>query len=150
MGAEGLCGQEIVLDASWNEVRRLRRGNGPGPAEVPLRRGADTVVVEVPGVYRGEPEGQRYLTVNVDPEAGNTRAVGDAVLERWLGSLGRWQWWDPTRGDGMLVGDAPRREMAPSLLVLLLVLVVAEMCMARWFSHPPPRVGGPGREPGNV
>ena len=74
------------------------------------------------------------LAVNLDPEAGDTTAVDPALLGKWIAALNARQ---------LVTGQAKQSLWATStnvnygwfLLWMVLVLLLIELTLARWFSH---------------
>ena len=137
-----LVGTRPSPSRPWAGARRLRRFDDVAPLEIALPRSADgtarpPVELHTPGVYVGDPGTGPLLAVNVPPDAGDTSATGTDVVERWLEPLGRWQWLDPARVAQFHLAETSQRDMTAALLVAALLLVLLEMCLARWFSHPP-------------
>jgi hypothetical protein len=87
-------------------------------------------------VYEARPSGLgRRLAVNVDADACDTLAVGEARWNEWLKPLGEWQFIDPERPAAGLLREVSRANIGWHVLWLVLALALAELVLARWFSH---------------
>lgn len=84
------------------------------------------------GVYQANNE---RLAVNVEPDAGDTRAVPSEALDDWLGACGTWQWIDPDDPLKAMQAAAAASDLSMPLLWLLLAMVIAEILLARHASH---------------
>ena len=109
-----------------------------GPV-VPLRliaTGLEPVEpLDIPGVYWGQPaEGNEPIVVNVDSAGGDTRTVAPEDIEQRL-QAANWQWIDADDPAAGLAQSPPRTSMSWPLLWVALVLILSEMCLARYFSH---------------
>ena len=129
-----VCGSQPALHRRWENVQQLI--NSSGGAAVALKHGEDGVTpvraFTRPGIYTapGEAGGLKFA-VNVDAEAGDTRAVDANRLKALLGG----QWLDMTDPAGALLASRRETEMAWPLLWAVLALVLIETVLARWFSH---------------
>ncbi len=140
------CGQRPVLDQRWSGAIHLDR-SAPAtqqPLKIPLQRsdggGAQpATALNQPGVYVAEPVrvGQT-LAVNVDPAGGDTRAVDPQRLGQWMSAaVGQWQWLEPAAPTRMFARPAAGATLSWPLLWPVLALLLLEIVLARWFSHPP-------------
>ncbi len=135
-------GDALVLGDRWADAEQLVSSSAGGVEENRLRlrrtdRGVEAVTaVDQPGVYRAWPASVgQALVVNPDPHGGDTRSVDPQRLVQWLDTLGQWQWLDWTDPTRVLAKQVVTAAMAWPLLWIALGLVIAEMCLARWFSH---------------
>jgi hypothetical protein len=81
----------------------------------------------------GQPLGQ--LAVNVDAEAGRTEVQEEPAVEAWLAESGSWSLLPADELAGRLERVRSGAPLARMLLAALLVLVILETLLARWFSH---------------
>ena len=133
------CGQQPVLAGDWDKAVNLVAIANEGGQRIALRRTdqglSPLAPLRKPGVYRGDPEAAVPLAVNVDPDAGDTRALDSNALGQWMTALGRWQWLDEEDPAAALAQQASIARLGWPLLWVVLVLVIFETCLARWFSH---------------
>jgi hypothetical protein len=73
--------------------------------------------------------------VNLDPRGGATDLQPQSAVGSWLNGCGTWEFVDPSGVGAALARVESGAPVSRSLLLLLLVLVVAETTLARWFSH---------------
>ncbi len=86
-----------------------------------------------PGVYE---RGGELVVANVDPAAGDTRAIDAASVERYFDALGPWSYLDPQALGPSLRGEGERGpNIGWAILWIVLALVVMETVLARVFSH---------------
>ncbi|MEX2216688.1 MAG: BatA domain-containing protein [Phycisphaeraceae bacterium] len=139
-----VSGDLPALGDTWDGVTGLDRLaneiTGAAQANVLLRRTdkgfTPASPLDEPGVYRAAPDAQgRLLVVNVDPAAGNTRALDASQLEAWLSPLGRMTWLDETNPALAFAAFDSRANVGHLLLWAVLALVLVEVFLARWFSH---------------
>ena len=136
-----LCGDQPALGRGWEGAARLER-------QVKAEAGASVVLQRTdqgfspvsplawPGVYEAWPTGLgRRLVVNVDADACDTLAVGEARWGEWLKPLGDWGFLDLERPAAGLTREVARANVGWYVLWLVLALAVAELVLARWFSH---------------
>ncbi len=107
--------------------RRLRRTDNGLVPHPPL---------DTPGVYTAQPTATgQAIAVNPDAKGGNTRTVDLPRLEQWLTSIGPWAWIDHAQLTKSLAVEPTHANLSWPLLWVTLGFVLAEMCLARWFSH---------------
>lgn len=91
------------------------------------------------GVYVNHAEQglDRYEALIAPADAGDTGQLPEAVLTRRLDglSLSGWSYLDTSGGAAGEVELGQASTLTKALLVLLLVLVVLELILSRWFSH---------------
>ena len=130
-----LCGDQPLLGRKWHRAKALATGQ----IQVPLRQTDNglqpTAPLEEPGLYEARPNLGRRLSVNIDPRAGDTRALDEVAVSHWLSGLGRWQWIDPQDPAQLLAGAPQHLALGWPLLWSVLALVLIETALARWFSH---------------
>ena len=131
-----------VLGRRWSGALRLVAIDGSDAAPqvgVPLEQAhgglSPTQGFERPGVYTSEPPRGLKLSVNVDPQAADTRSLAEQSVADWFAAWSEPSWLDPRDPAVALTREPPRIDATWPLLWLLLALVVAETCAARWFSH---------------
>jgi hypothetical protein len=89
-----------------------------------------------PGVWQAMPESAgRKLAVNLDADAGDTRAVDPARLAEWLGGLGAWTFLNPNEPAAALLVQREATDIGWPLLWLVMALALLETLLARRFSH---------------
>ena len=136
-----VCGDRPMLGRGWEGAQKIVRVQGKRVGwSIPLQRDDAGFLpikpLEEPGVYAASPSvGGRKLSVNVDPDAGNTRAVDDTRLRDWLSSLGTWEFLDEENPAQAMMAQVSRTNIGWHLLWIVLALGVIELCLARWFSH---------------
>ena len=142
-----MAGDQPELGASWRGVGELNRLTLEGeeePAEemvsLMVQSEGESVVlrdaVQMPGVYRGTVAGSpRLLAVNPDAVAGDTFG-GQGPLELLLDALGGWSYLsEREEAGGVLAQASLGKDLTVPLLWLLLIFVLLETFLARWFSH---------------
>ncbi|MEX1017945.1 MAG: BatA domain-containing protein [Phycisphaeraceae bacterium] len=149
-----VAGDRPTLGPPWRGIDQLTRTSAFGPTAVPevdgdeparlvldeendneaaplLRRPAQR-----PGVYSTPAEAAALkLAVNVDAEAGDTQAVDEEQLARWLSGLGTWQYLDADDPGAALRREAQAVNLGWPLLWVVLALLLFETLLARRFSH---------------
>lgn len=145
---EAVCGDPVVFNETWKNVDEVVKQAFALDERIAVKlrgEGRDTQAaspLEQPGVYLASPAGQAVV-LNPDPDAGDTRAIDPRRLERWLSAAGDWRWMDPTDPSGSLAVDRGGGvSVGWPLIWATLVLVLIEMCLARWFSHAAASVSG--------
>ena len=132
---------------------------GPNAERIPLdSSGRLQQPLDASGIYgvldqTDQPIGK--LAVNVDPAAGNTEVQSGAAVSNWLRSSGPWTTVAPEDLSATLGQGKSGSPIAGLLLLIVLILVIAETLLARWFSHAyrweaasdEPVGGGYGRRP---
>ncbi len=113
----------------------LRDSRAGGEQLIPLRRTNEGFVpvdpLDHPGIYLTHPEGKTPLAVNIDPAAGDTRALdADALLARLSA-----KWLDDENPAAALLDQARIVRLTWPLLWAVLALLLLETALARWFSH---------------
>lgn len=91
-----------------------------------------------PGVYEGSPStaaDEKLLAVNLDPEAGDTRAGAGTSVTAWFGLDQREPWLDQTNPGSMLARTVTQADLGLPLLWAVLALLLFETILARRFSH---------------
>lgn len=133
-----VCGDVTTLGRRWDGTESL--AHLTQDAAVLVRRtdaGLETAnAFERTGVYAARPGSiAMRLPVNPDARAGDTRALDASVLTGWLDALGKWTWLDPANASLGVEHRATRANLGWPLLWTTLVLLLLELCLARWFSH---------------
>lgn len=134
-----LAGAKPALGRSWAQVRQLARGRGAEVAVVGAPEARTTArALDEPGVYSAKPAGASgagagagRLAVNVDADGGDLRAIDGDQLVAWLGA----QWLDQASPASALRIEQEQTNIGWQLLWAVLVLVLLETALARWFSH---------------
>ena len=130
-----LCGDQPVLGLKWQGAQSLRIGQ----TRVALRQTDDglqlTSPLERPGLYEAQPNVGGRLSVNIDPQASDTRGLDESAVSQWLSGLGNWQWIDLQDPVQALANDPQHLSLGWPLLWAVLALVMIETSLARWFSH---------------
>lgn len=90
-----------------------------------------------------DPAGQKIgaLAVNVLPDAARTDVQPQAAVTNWLGRSGVWEILAPAPGGAAAAVAAAADSSGPLagyLLLAVLVLLILETALARWFSHATP------------
>ena len=109
-------GATIAIDDARRPVRRLDRA----------------------GLYSVRDAGDRVLStlpVNVDASATRPDPQPEAAVGLWLQRTGAWTFFDDERPGAALATAETGAPIAGLLLILVLILVVLESLLARWFSH---------------
>jgi len=75
------------------------------------------------------------LAVNVDPIAGGTEVQSATAVASWLGNSGPWGTFDASNISASLGGGTTGSPIAGIILMFVLLLVILETILARWFSH---------------
>jgi hypothetical protein len=92
--------------------------------------------LETPGLWQAMPEtAGRLLAVNVDADAGDTRAMEAQRLTEWLAGLGRWTYLNPNEPSASLQVKREATDIGWALLWAVLGLALLETLLARRFSH---------------
>ena len=129
-----ICGRPVPLHRRWDAVPRLVRSDGG--ASVAVTHAADamhpTAAFVRPGLYAA-PDGVAglKLAVNVDADAGDLGTVDRDRLRVLLDA----DWLDQTDPATALTGARQSTPLGWPLLWVVLVLVLLETALARWFSH---------------
>lgn len=135
-----LAGDQPSLSRSWRGVGELDLIGDASDAKLLVQSDGDAVSLrgsaDEPGVYLGTVGGSpRLLAVNPDADAGDTIG-GQSALELMLDELGQWSYLsDRQQAGGVLAKTSVGRDLTMLLLWVLLVLVLFETFLARWFSH---------------
>jgi hypothetical protein len=117
-----------------------------GFAASPIRHAGILRAVDERGVTRG------LVAVNADPRGSATDAQSRETIGAWLGTLGGAVRWieEEGQGDGgagaALASRESDHQSSLSLLIAALCIGMAEVLMARWFSHATVAPGGPGAQ----
>jgi hypothetical protein len=109
-----------------------------GRAESPLMNAGLFNIVDQSGQNIGR------VAVNIDPRAAQTSAQSQAAVSAWLARAGDWETIDPKQPADAVGSTNRTSPLAWLLLAALLVLVIAETALARWFSHA--TTWGPGAQ----
>jgi hypothetical protein len=128
---------ELRSTAEGGEVRAIAGG---ATAMEPIRRAGLWQALDERGAMRG------IVAVNADPAGGRTDAQPAQTIQTWLaGALpgGQVQWLEaPQRSGGeggalhaIFDRSADDALLSLPLLLLALLIAIAEVGMARWFSH---------------
>lgn len=140
-------GETLSLDADWLGAEQLLHQSdqsidsaAPDAAPIMLKRTevglTSAKSADQPGVYTAAPQPtHKRLAVNLIPRAGDTRAIDQTRLESWLNALGQWDWLDHQDPAAALRMEPDRLALARPLLLAVLLLVIVETMLARWFSH---------------
>jgi len=143
----GRAGDRPLLDRAWEAVPHVALMQGLAaddtPAQVMLQRDEGGVMpvsaLREPGVWRGafgsQAEGGLLLAMNVDADAGDTRALEAGAVQAWFQSVAQVQWLDDADPAAALATQSARIALGWPLLFVVLGLVLLETAMARWFSH---------------
>jgi len=102
-----------------------------GRPQQPLKRSGLYDVLDVASQELGT------IAVNIDPASSRTDTQPQSAVSDWLGKLGPWEVFDaddPGAALGSIESSSP---IVGLLLVAVVVLVVLETALARWFSHAP-------------
>lgn len=114
--------------------------NAAGFSTEPIRRA---------GLWQSSDEAGRprgFIAVNPDPDAGRTTPQDPSVVRSWLAAaLGsasdansaeeRITWLDPSGSTPVLAASTVESPFSIPLLIAVLLLALAELIMARYFSH---------------
>lgn len=140
-----ISGDQPAMMRSWEDVTQLDRlaseNDGEPRSKMMLLRRTEEGFTPVepldqPGIYRAAPQAQgRMFVVNVDGRAGNTTANDAAALDAWLSSLGTTVVLDETNPAAALSSFESRANLGQLFLWGVLLLLVAELFLARQFSH---------------
>lgn len=131
-----ISGDQPALGRRWNDAQSLLTPSGQTLALRRTEQGVSPVMpLDEPGIYSTQPAGTAHLVVNLDADAGDTRAIDEQGLTRWLRSLGDWKWIDPANPLSAMAAVAPRSDIGWPLLWIVLALLLVETALARWFSH---------------
>lgn len=130
-----VCGDQLSLTQPWRGVTALEINQ----VRLPVQH-TKTALISVrpfpqPGIYHTVPSPTRHLAVNIDPAAGQTRALPAPALKTWLDQMNRWQWLDEQDPAGVLTQKIHGTALGRPLLWLVLALVLFETLLARRFSH---------------
>lgn len=149
---QAVSGDLPTFDATWTGATKLDRlsvandlwvdfsNTDLAAAALHLKTGqAGTALaapVSFPGVYQATTDdGPRRLAVNPDPLAGDTRAIDEEALIRWLDGLGEWRWLDEANPGAALQQTPEADDVGWALLWIVLALVLVETVVSRRFSH---------------
>jgi len=80
-------------------------------------------------------EARDALAVNIETGAARTEVVSAAAVQEWLNASGRWRVFRPEAPAAALASTEGASSIAGILLASLLILVLLETILARWFSH---------------
>jgi len=131
-----ISGDQPTLGARWDAAESVSTAEGH---KLMMKRTDAGVTllshVDPPGIYAAQPGGAPRFIVNPDPDAGDTRALDEASLTRWLKPLGDWKWIDLDNPLATLAAQSPRADIGWPLLWSVLALALLETALARWFSH---------------
>ncbi len=138
--AKVLVGDTPVLSNRWSGAMRLVvLDEQDASGGVALVRTDEAIVtareLERPGIYTTQPPSGMKLSVNVDPRAADTRSLDDRSVAEWFAAWSEPRWLDAADPAAALKRQAPLFDATWPLLWLIMALVVAETCAARWFSH---------------
>ena len=138
--AKVLVADRPVLGRRWSDVRRLIHENvQEESAGVALEPTDDGQILahglERPGIYTTQPPSSLKLSVNVDPQAADTRSLTDRSVAEWFATWSEPSWLDDGDPGAALKQQVALFDATWPLLWLILILIVAETCAARWFSH---------------
>ncbi len=144
--SEGLVGERPLLGRPWDGAQRLQlisglEADGEGSsASLMLQRGegglSPVSPLSAPGIWAADPRtAGQLLAANVDGNGGDTRQIDPALLEAWFSPVGEVNWLDASNPAAVLTAEPTRLALGWPLLVAVLVLVLLETAMARWFSH---------------
>lgn len=112
---------------------------GPRGEKIALdRAGRTQTTLMTAGLYgiidqSGQPIGS--IAVNIDPQAGRTDAQSQNAVNAWLAHAGTWETLNPEDFKSALGGVSNASHLAGVLLAAVLMLVLIETLLARWFSH---------------
>lgn len=150
--ATSVAGRTITVPAGATELERARGGERAESASLVVGAGNTAGPVRTSGLWRAIDRSGRavgVVAVNADPEAGRTSAQPEASVQQWLagalggqgegaaaaiarGSLS----WLPPQGAGAALGVTDQgAPISLPMLAAALALALAEVVMARWFSH---------------
>ncbi|MFA9478464.1 BatA domain-containing protein [Phycisphaerales bacterium AB-hyl4] len=147
-----VSGDRPTLGPAWRGVEQLTRARAFGPTALPAVDGAEPTRLALqaddeaglllrrsadrPGVYAAPADAAALkLAVNVDASAGDTQAVSEEQLARWLSGLGAWQFIDMDDPGAALRREARSLNLGWPLLWVVLALLLLETLLARRFSH---------------
>lgn len=150
----GRAGDRPLLGRTWEGAQRLQQVAGlkDGQAEsqlsVMLQRGeaglSPVSPLPEPGVWSADPPAAgQLLATNVDTDAGDTRRLDPARIEAWFSPVGTVQWLDAASPAASLAAEPTRLSLSWPLLAMVMVLVLLETLLARWFSHATAKPAGP-------
>ncbi|TVQ54389.1 MAG: hypothetical protein EA377_05865 [Phycisphaerales bacterium] len=130
-----LAGSRPVLPGSRSAIELV----GPDDLRVAVDdRGRPAVPFDHAGVYTArDASGQdlRRFVVNIVPDAGRTDPQASSAVRAWLETTGAWSWLDQDDPAAALRATTGASPLALWLLVALVLLVVLETILARYFSH---------------
>lgn len=141
-----VSGDQVDLGRRWAGAGELTRlaigGNQSGDAlqaSLLINTEDDTAALRdaavMPGIYKDVDGSSPLLAINVDASAGDTIG-GQRELELFLDQLGGWAYLSDRRDAGGILSEVTRgTDLTALLLWALLVLVLLETALARWFSH---------------
>jgi len=140
-----ISGDQPAMTRSWEDVAQLERLTADSDLRISdklmsLRRTENGFTpvepLDKPGIYRAAPQAQgRMFAVNVDGRAGNTTANDPVALAAWLSSLGTTAVLDEANPAASLSSFESRANMGQLFLWAVLLLLIAELLLARRFSH---------------
>ncbi len=140
-----ISGDQPAMMPSWEDVTQLERITSESDQDARnkmmlLRRTEEgftpVAPLDKPGIYRAAPQAQgRMFPVNIDGGAGNTAANDAAALEVWLAGLGATALLDETNPAAALSSFESRANLGQLFLWGVLLLLIAELFLARRFSH---------------
>lgn len=136
-------GEQPGLQAMYRDARSLVPPSG-GVITV-NDAGRPSQALREAGVYTVRDRGAQpmgLLAVNVDASAGDVRAQSAEDVGLWLSGSGDFTMLGESTVNELAGDDTDRASLALWCLILVLVFLVVETVLARWFSH----VGGRRRE----
>jgi len=129
-------GETPALRTVFSDARSLTDADGD-PIAV-TEDGRPSEPLAHPGVYAVRDRGQQpmgMLAVNVDADAGDVAAQSAADVDLWLQASGDWTMLGGDENESLAGDDNDRTSIAFWLLCAVLLLLVLETLLARWFSH---------------
>ncbi len=148
-----ICGRQPALGPRWAGVQQLvHEPIGDDTKVKRSKRDAKQVLLRLtdaglepatplpaPGLWVAAPQSNgRVLAVNVDDFDGDTRTLNENSVAEWLDatvSADNWRWLDTEQPGQSLASHVASANVGWPLLWAVLVLLLLELCLARWFSH---------------
>ncbi len=147
----GGAARAVVSDRPTVGVRDAAELSGPDGRRIPLdRSGLATAALDRPAAWSALDLAGRTVggvAVNIDPSGTRLMPLPNDAVATWLAPAGPVSFGDATALAGQLAPAKDNVGAAVWLLIAVLVLVVIETLLARWFSHAASARGASG-DPG--
>jgi hypothetical protein len=110
----------------------------PEGETIALSQGRPSRALDKAGIYQlrdGASQSLASVPLNIDPSAGQSDAQPANAVMAWLAGSGSWNFYEREDPAALLRDVASTSPLAGVLLLIVLLLVVLETMLARWFSY---------------